>query len=88
MNFGKFKVELVAEWRHFYRMYSIWAMVIMGMLPDIYNELVASGIFEGTEVDHIFARIAKLVALIGVLSRLIKQAKIQAAALEAEQAQT
>lgn len=82
----KFKLELIAEWKHFYKMYSIWAMVIMGMLPDIYNELVSSGIFEGTVVDHAFAKIAKAVALVGVLSRVIKQAKIQAAAIEAAQA--
>lgn len=85
MEFGKFKLELIAEWKQAWRMYSVWAMVIMGMLPDIYNELVASGIFEGTEVDHLFGRIAKLVALIGVMTRVLKQAKLQVAAAQAAQ---
>jgi hypothetical protein len=77
------KFQLIAEWKSFYKMYSVWFMVILGMLPEIHNALIASGLFEGTEIGELFSTLTKAVAFFGVMSRLIQQAKVEVARQQA-----
>jgi hypothetical protein len=74
------KVELVSGWQKAYQMWSVWAMVLMGAMPDIYSAAVASGLFEGEGVPQQLGYIMKVLAFLGVVSRLVKQQSVAAAA--------
>lgn len=67
------EVELVADWNKFYTFASVWCMVIMGCLPDIYNAAVAGGLFDGSDAPAALSYGMKIMAVVGVVSRIIKQ---------------
>lgn len=67
------KIELVGNWKEMYKMYSIWAMAVLGSIGDIYNILLQAGLLEGTALPETYVRIMNAVAVAGVIARLIKQ---------------
>jgi len=77
-----FKIELIDEARKWYRLYSVWFFVVLGALPDIYNAVVAAGLLEGifpaeSKVPALFSRLVNLIALAGLISRMVKQKKLE-----------
>lgn len=74
------KLELVNGWKKAYAMWSVWFMVLMGAMPEIYNAAMASGLFEGEGVPQQLGYIMKVLAFLGIASRLVKQQSVAAAA--------
>ena len=70
------KIELVDEWRKWYAMYSIWAFVLLGALPDIYNLAVQFNLLTGDNAPALLARTINTVAFLGAVSRMVKQKKL------------
>ncbi|QVD49329.1 hypothetical protein LUCX_259 [Xanthomonas phage vB_XciM_LucasX] len=69
--FDKFLIE---DWRQAWKFYSMWFYLIVGLSPDIYNLLVAAGLFDGTDLPAMFDKGIKLIAAAGAIARLVKQA--------------
>lgn len=67
------KLKLIEEWRKFYKMWSVRVLFIIGIMPDIYTALVAMGVFDGEGIPPAFNVTIKVLATIGVFSRIIKQ---------------
>lgn len=77
-------MQLVAEWKKFYKMASFWAFVAIGCMPELYAIAVQYQIF-GLDQDlpTVFARLINVAAGLGVMSRLVKQKALE---LEAQKA--
>lgn len=69
------KVELIDEWQKFYKLYSVWAYVIISVSPDIYNVLVEYGYLQSQNTPSAFSEIVKILCVAGIIVRLIKQKK-------------
>ncbi len=78
-------LQLVAEWKKAYAMYSIWAFAILGLLPDLYNLAISTGLFTSDEAPVALSRVINLVAFFGAASRLVQQ-KVIAQEVEKVQA--
>lgn len=66
---------LVPDWRQVARYYSTWALAVLALVPDIYAALVAAGLFTGDDMPEAAAWIVRGVAVLGIVSRFINQAK-------------
>lgn len=69
------KQILVSDWRDVLRYYSAWALAVLALVPDIYAALVAAGLFTGDDIPDVAAWIVRGVAVVGIVSRFINQAK-------------
>lgn len=71
------KIELVKEANKWYAMYSIWAFVLLGALPDIYNLAVQFNLLTGDSAPAFLARAVNLIAFLGAVGRLVKQKALE-----------
>ena len=71
------KIELVDEWRKWYAMYSIWAFILLGALPDVYNLAIQFNVISGDNAPANLARTVNMVAFLGALGRMMKQKKLE-----------
>ena len=69
------KQIIVSDWRDVLRYYSTWALAVLALVPDIYAALVAAGLFAGDDIPEAAAWIVRGVAVLGIVSRFINQAK-------------
>jgi hypothetical protein len=76
------KFELIDEWRRFYTMYSVWAFVIVGLAPDIYNLAVQFNMVSGDNAPAALARVINMIAFAGAVLRLVKQKKLEVEAAQ------
>lgn len=84
---NKIGLELVAEWRKFYTMYSVWFFAIVGAAPDLYNLALQSGLLTGASAPPLLTRVIAIVSFVGAASRLIKQKKLDTLTQTASDAQ-
>lgn len=70
---GNFR--LVEDWKRAYRFYSVWAIALIGALPDIYNAIAASGLLSGGDAPDDLVWAVRLAAVGGLLLRLVQQYK-------------
>lgn len=75
------KFELIDEWRKWYKMYSVWAFIILGASPELYNLAIQFNIISGESAPAFLARIINLIAFFGAAGRMLKQKAVE---LEAE----
>lgn len=68
-----FKLQLVDDAKKWYRMYSIWFFTAAGMIPEIWNLIVQSGLIDSTQSPQALNRIIQLIALGGGIFRLVQQ---------------
>jgi hypothetical protein len=75
------KFELIDDWKQAYSFYSMWAFILLGMAPDIFNLAVQYGVIDSAAAPAVFARIINTVAFVGALTRMVKQkqAELEAA---------
>ena len=71
------ELELIDGWKKFYAMYSIWAFILLGALPDIYNLAVQFNIITGDSAPAFLARAVNTVAFLGAVGRMMKQKKLE-----------
>lgn len=81
---NKLGFQLIAEWRKFYSMYSIWFYAALGTAPDLYNLAVSTGMLDGASAPVILTRIINTIAFVGAASRLIQQKQLTLAREKAE----
>lgn len=74
----KFKLELIAEARKWYTMYSIWFFAALGCLPDLFNLAIQNGLITSASAPVLLTRVINLVAFVGAASRLVKQKALAA----------
>lgn len=65
------KIELIANWKHAWKMTSVWVFIIVGAFPDIYNAVVAAGFHD--ELPPLAANCLRGMAIVGIGLRVIKQ---------------
>lgn len=70
-------IELVSNWRQAFRMYSVWVFAILGSMGDIYNALQTAGLLDGAPLPEVFLRSLNLVAVVGVIVRLVRQRALE-----------
>lgn len=66
-------MQLISNWKEGWRFYSVWAFALLGALPELWPLLVAVLGFD--PMPELPGRVVQLVALIGLVSRFIKQTK-------------
>ena len=67
-------IALVDHWTAFLKHYSTYALLLVGMLPEIFNEIVTGGFLDGTEVSQEFSWLNKGLVLFTFIVLKIKQA--------------
>lgn len=71
------KIQLIEEARKWYAMYSIWAFVLLGAMPDIYNLAIQFNLLTGDSAPAFLARTINTIAFLGAMARLVKQKKLE-----------
>ena len=66
-------LRLIADWKKAWTFYSTWAFVVLGALPDIYNALISSGLFDSADSPEGLTWSIRAAALAGLLLRLVRQ---------------
>lgn len=72
------QLQLIEGWQKFYKMWSVWAMILIAVLPELYNAALAAGILTDEQAPQTLSYLVKIVAFIGIATRIIKQAKLEA----------
>lgn len=64
---------LVDEFKHCWKMLSIWTFALIGVAPDLYQAVVAMGWLQDENVPQSFVWTLRGLAVAGIVGRLIKQ---------------
>lgn len=70
--------RLIAEWRHAWKMLSVWAFALIGIAPDLHAGVVAMGWLSDPDVPPAFVWTLRGLAVAGIVGRLIQQQKPKA----------
>lgn len=65
-------MKLIQNWRDAWRLWSIWALALLMAVPEIYNEMLYSGVIDMTEWPSL-TRVIQSLAFIGIVVRLVRQ---------------
>lgn len=65
------RIELIEQWKHAWKMTSVWVFIIVGAFPDIYNAVVAAGLHD--QLPPVAANCLRGLAIVGIGLRVIKQ---------------
>ncbi|AEJ81611.1 holin [Erwinia phage vB_EamP-S6] len=69
------KIELVSYWKHAWKLTTVWAFIIVGVFPDIYNGVIAAGLHDQLpETAKLWLR---GMAIIGIAFRLVRQKAVE-----------
>lgn len=64
-------IKLIAQWKHGWKLTSVWVFLIVGAFPDIYNALISAGLHDQLpETAKLWLR---SLAALGIVLRLIRQ---------------
>ena len=66
---------LIDDWRQAWKFYSTWALAVLAVMPDIYNALLAADLLNTDDIPDYAAWAIRGVAVLGIVSRFINQAK-------------
>lgn len=69
------KQILVTDWRDVWKYYTIWALAVLALVPDIYAALVAAGLVTGDSMPDVATWLVRGIAVVGIVARYINQAK-------------
>lgn len=72
------RIELVPDWKQFWKMASIWVYIIIGAMPDIYAGLTAAGLLDEGSLPSSVIYAIRTLAAVGIIARLIKQKSLEA----------
>lgn len=71
---------LIDEWHQAWKMLSVWAFALIGVAPDLHSAIVAMGWLNDDNVPPAFVWTLRGLAVVGIVSRLIRQQKPKAPA--------
>lgn len=69
------KLQLIAEWKHAWKLTSVWVFLAIGAFPDIYNAVIAAGLHD--ELPDTAKACLRALAILGIALRLIKQKAVE-----------
>lgn len=78
----KFNIVLVDDANKWYKLYSIYAFIAIGLAPDLYNLAIETGYLTAETAPAALSRLINTMAFIGGALRLVKQKKLE---LDAEE---
>lgn len=67
--------KIIPDWRQGWKFYSTWALAVLAVMPDIYNALLAADLLNTDDIPDYAAWAIRGVAILGIVSRFINQAK-------------
>lgn len=73
MKFVGGDLTVVDDWRKAWRFYSVWALAVVGVLPDAYNAIVTAGLLGGSETPEALTWSMRAAAIGGILLRIVRQ---------------
>lgn len=76
------QLELIPEWKKFYKMYSFWFFVILGCAPELWDLAIQYNVIKEAAAPALLARAVSTIAFLGAASRMIKQKSLE---MKAEQ---
>jgi hypothetical protein len=65
------KINLIDDYKSFYKKFSVWFFIVIGVAPDFYNAVMSSGLLDQAPAPLIW--IIRSLSMAGLFSRLIKQ---------------
>lgn len=68
-------MKLIANWKEGWKFYTTWFFAFMLILPDIYTAAAALGLFDGIDPSERERLTFRILAVIGLALRFVKQAK-------------
>lgn len=68
-------ILLIDEIKHCWKALSVWALVLVGAAPDIYQGVVAMGWLDDEGVPPAFVWSIRTLAVLGIVGRYIRQRK-------------
>lgn len=69
------KFELIDDIEKAWKLYSVWFFVILGFLPQMWDQAVASGLLDSPLIPGQFKALVGTISSIALIARLIKQSK-------------
>jgi hypothetical protein len=82
MNF--LQLQLIPEWKQFYKMYSVWFFVLIGCAPELFDLAIQYKIIEEAATPALLGKAVSTLAFLGAASRLLKQKALEAQQAEAQ----
>lgn len=76
-SLNKVGLSLVDDVRKAYKFVSIYGIVILGALPDLYNLAIENHLFEGSAAPERLSHLINFVAFATAAGRLIQRKKAQ-----------
>lgn len=70
-------IQLVDNWKSAWKMFSMYFFLILGLLPELFNLAVSSGLLQTEQAPALLSKIVMIVAFLGAASRLIKQRAVE-----------
>lgn len=77
-------MKLVVDWKQGWKFYSTWALAVLAVMPDIYNALLAADLLNTDDFPDYGVWAIRIVAIAGIVSRFVSQAKPDSVPPEAE----
>ena len=74
---GFFHLELIPEWKKFWKMTSVWFILLMGALPDIYTGLSSMGLLTEEALPAFVVYAIRTLAAMAVIARIVKQRSLE-----------
>lgn len=68
-------LALVEDWKKAWKWYSSYALAFIGLLPDLYNNLVTSGIANSGDIPPLFNYTLKAAVVLAFLVHKVNQAR-------------
>ena len=66
-------MRLIENWKDGWRFYSTWALAVLAALPDLYNLLATSGLFDTAPAELVWT--VRVGALLALVARFVSQQK-------------
>jgi len=67
------KLTLIDDWKKSYKLYTMWILSFIAVLPQIWNELTIAGVINSSALPKEFAAVITTLGVIGMTLRIVKQ---------------
>lgn len=71
------KLELIANWKKAYAMYSMWAFALLGLTPQLFDLAVQFNLLDSETTPAVLAKLINIVAFVGAASRIVQQKTVE-----------
>ena len=71
------KLELIANWKKAYAMYSMWAFALLGLAPQLFDLAVQFNLLDSETTPALLAKLINIVAFVGAASRIVQQKTVE-----------